>query len=137
MTLLRLQDLLSGKTVARHYSLYKQTQWYSEEQIREFQMQKLLRLLNHCYNNVPYYQRIMRDLSLHPNDFRTPEDIVGYLLTKDGYPKQQELTPDNIENTKVLKAVTQVAQLAALLKSVTITRSSIWGHTTNSTTGWG
>lgn len=131
MTLLRLQDLLSGKTVAKHYSLYKQTQWYSEEQIREFQMQKLLRLLNHCYNNVPYYQRIMRDLSLHPNDFRTPEDIVRLpILTKEMViQNSKELTPDNIENIKGVKSsYTGGTTGGALLKrNDAATRSSIWG----------
>lgn len=55
-------------------------------------------LINHAYDNVPYYRNIMDKLSLNPYDFKTIEDIVKLpLLTKNDIRKHSiELRATNI-----------------------------------------
>jgi phenylacetate-coenzyme A ligase PaaK-like adenylate-forming protein len=60
MDLTKVTDLLSGRNIAGYYKIYKESQWYSEEQIYEYQLIKLKALINHCYQNVPFYSNFMK-----------------------------------------------------------------------------
>ncbi len=46
------------------YRLLKKSQWWTKEQLEEYQMQQLSKLLNHAYENVPYYRRIFDERGL-------------------------------------------------------------------------
>ena len=64
------------------YSVYKETyaflcrsrRWNREEHAA-YQAEALSRLLDHAYENVPYYRRIFDDRGLVPGDIRTPADL--------------------------------------------------------------
>lgn len=47
------------------------TQWWNKGQIEQLQLSKLKRLLIHAKANVPYYQKIMRDLAIEPEQFES------------------------------------------------------------------
>ena len=51
-------------------------QWLDPEALREFQLQKLRRLLDHCARNVPYYQRLFRTHGFDPAGVRRLEDLA-------------------------------------------------------------
>lgn len=131
MNYLQIQDLISGKSVGKSYSLYCQTQWYSEEQMREFQTSKLRKLLSHCYDNVLYYRSLMRDLGLRPDDIRSPDDVTYFpVLTKEIVMQNSDgLIPRNLDQIKGVKSsYTGGTTGGALLKrNDANTRSSIWG----------
>ncbi|NLZ29884.1 MAG: phenylacetate--CoA ligase, partial [Methanomicrobiales archaeon] len=64
------------------YSAYKETyallcrSWrWSREEHAAYQAEALSRLLDHAYENVPYYRRIFDDRGLVPGDIRTPADL--------------------------------------------------------------
>ena len=65
-----------GKAFRETYALLQESQWWSREKLEEYQMQQLSRLLDHAYENVPYYRRIFDERGLKPkhiqdfNDFR-------------------------------------------------------------------
>lgn len=62
----------------------KQTQWMSRDQIKAYQVKKLRKLIEHVYNNVPYYRNIMLGKRITPDDIRSIEDIKHFpVLTKD------------------------------------------------------
>ncbi|MFA6673044.1 MAG: phenylacetate--CoA ligase family protein, partial [Methanoculleus sp.] len=46
------------------YSLLQRSQRWSREELAAYQMQALSRLLDHAYENVPYYRRVFRDQGL-------------------------------------------------------------------------
>ena len=52
------------------YRLLKKSQWWSREQLEEYQLQQLGKLLNHAYDNVPYYRRIFDERGLKPKDIQ-------------------------------------------------------------------
>jgi len=59
------------------------TQWFSEEELLKLQNKKLQQLVRHCYENVPYYQRIFNERHLTPDDIRTRKDLIKLpILTK-------------------------------------------------------
>ncbi|MGC1239927.1 MAG: AMP-binding protein [Acidimicrobiales bacterium] len=43
--------------------------------MQEFQQHKLGRLVQHCYENVPFYTQAFNELGLRPGDIRTIEDL--------------------------------------------------------------
>ena len=57
------------------YRLLKKSRWWSREQLEEYQLQQLSKLLNHAYENVPYYRRIFDERGLKPNDIQGFTDL--------------------------------------------------------------
>ncbi|MDD3235131.1 MAG: hypothetical protein PHH43_02270 [Candidatus Cloacimonetes bacterium] len=66
----RLIDFVTGKSVNKYYQLYAQTQWYSADEMHAYQLEKLKKLLNHCYCNVPYYTKLMKDNGIIPKEIK-------------------------------------------------------------------
>ena len=76
--------LLHLKTFRDTYSFLQKSQWWSQEQLEEYQMRQLSKLLNHAYENVPYYRRIFDERALKPQDIQSPSDLPKLpFLTKE------------------------------------------------------
>jgi phenylacetate-CoA ligase len=53
-------------------------------QLREYQNERLLALVRHAYENVPYYGQVMRERRIHPDDIRSVADLPKLpVLTKE------------------------------------------------------
>jgi len=62
----------------------EQSQWWSLEKLEEYQNERLRVLIQHVYNNVPYYHRLFRRLGLSPSDIKTIQDLPKIpILTKE------------------------------------------------------
>lgn len=51
------------------------TQWMDEEQLREYQRQRLRGILGHAARKVPYYRQMFSELGLQPEDIESQDDI--------------------------------------------------------------
>ncbi len=71
-----LLDLRRGTNSLKRYTELNKSQWLERDQIIKIQNQKLRALINHAYNNVPFYHKTFRELDLKPNDIRTKEDLI-------------------------------------------------------------
>jgi phenylacetate-CoA ligase len=92
-----------GKTFWNTYTFLQESQWWSQDKLEEYQMQQLINLLHHAYNNVPYYRRIFNERDLKPEDIKDFNDLkrLSY-LEKDDFKKHfMELIATNI-NSKYL-----------------------------------
>ncbi|MBV8156258.1 MAG: phenylacetate--CoA ligase family protein [Dyella sp.] len=67
---LRRRDTLSWQ------ARYERDQWMSPGAIAELQFSRLKSLLEHCYREVPYYQRRWRELGITPNDIQSLDDYA-------------------------------------------------------------
>ena len=78
---------------------YCQNTSYSRDVIKQQQSLSLQALINHCYNNVPYYRKIMSDRSLMPSDIKTASDLAKLpVLTKSIIKSHyQDLIADNFK----------------------------------------
>lgn len=52
----------------------EQNEKLSVDHMQALQWNRLKRLLDHAYENVPFYRRRLDDLGLHPTDIKSPED---------------------------------------------------------------
>jgi phenylacetate-CoA ligase len=89
-----------------HLKYLEKSQYFSIEQIREIQWQKIKRLLNHAYNNCKYYKEKFDKEYVHPNDIKSFNDFmsVPILTKKDVHKYNQEIMAPNID--KYIKFLT-------------------------------
>ena len=102
MNITKIIDLLTGKSVQAYYNEYIKTQWFTVEEMREYQLNKFKKLIYHCYKNVPYYTEIMDSIGLSPADIKSIDDIKRFpLLTKEIIKQNYEkFFPLNIKEIK-------------------------------------
>lgn len=73
-----------GKVFWDTYNFLQESQWWSREKLKEYQMQQLSKLLKHAYENVPYYRGIFDERGLKPEDIQDFADLKKLpYLTKD------------------------------------------------------
>lgn len=73
-----------GKVFWDTYNFLQESQWWSKEQLEEYQMRQLEKLLKHAYENIPYYRRVFDERGLKPKDIQGFNDLKKLpYLTKD------------------------------------------------------
>jgi phenylacetate-CoA ligase len=66
------------------YKFLQKSQWWSKEQLEEYQLEKLHALVRHAYEHVPYYTRVFDERGLKPKDIQDFKDLqLLPFLTKD------------------------------------------------------
>ena len=72
---IKLRRLRLGGEYQRFLEELLKSERYSVAELRAFQCEQLRALIRHCYENVPYYERCLKERKLTPADFRQPEDL--------------------------------------------------------------
>jgi phenylacetate-CoA ligase len=67
---------LRGRRYPHYRTLLERSQWWSPDQIQQFQWQELKRLLAHAFRNVPYYKQKYSAAGIELGDIRTPQDFA-------------------------------------------------------------
>lgn len=95
-----------GRVFWETYRFLQESQWWSQEKLKEYQMKQLHKLLRHAYKNVPYYTRIFDKVGLKPKDIQDFDDFkkIPY-LNKDTFKTHfRDIVARNF-NTKRLPTV--------------------------------
>ena len=83
-----------GKVFRETYALLQESQWWSKEQLEDYQLEQLSKLLQHAYENVPHYRRVFDENGLKPKDIQDFKDLQQLpYLTK-------QIIQDNLEDLK-------------------------------------
>jgi phenylacetate-CoA ligase len=69
------QKFRYGPEFSRFRRLLRSSQWWTEERLAQYQMEELKRLLEHAYQNVPYYKKLFDGVRFHPQDFKDFSDL--------------------------------------------------------------
>ncbi len=78
-----LGDVLSGQKNSNYFRFIQKSQWYSPDELKRYQNNKLRKLIKHAYENVPYYYNIFQERNLSPEDIQTSDDLIKLpFLTK-------------------------------------------------------
>ncbi|WP_335341568.1 phenylacetate--CoA ligase family protein [Sedimenticola selenatireducens] len=70
-----LHEQLKGHDTVAIRKEMEQSQWWDREQINNFQLARLKKLMTHVYQHVPYYRNVMDERQLKPTDISTLEDL--------------------------------------------------------------
>lgn len=72
-----------GTKMLKYLKELEETQWWPPEKLKDLQNMKLRALINHAYNNIPYYHHVFEERGLNNNDIQTVEDLQRLpILTK-------------------------------------------------------
>src|SRR5882724_8755428 len=55
---------------------FERSQWFTREELSDFQEQRLRVIVEHANRHVPYYRELFKRLSLTPADIRTVSDLA-------------------------------------------------------------
>jgi len=58
-------------------SLLRESQYWDEGRLAEYEVTQLRRMLQHCAANVPYYQKLFRQVGFDPNKLRHADDLAN------------------------------------------------------------
>jgi len=104
--ILPISDIILGQQISKDLSFLLKSQWWSKDQLIEFQERKLKLLVKHCFETVPYYQEYSKKEGLHYQDIQSIEDLkLLPILTKDKL-REHDLgyfMSKNIDKNKLLK----------------------------------
>jgi len=89
----------------QHTRELEQNQWLSKNQLEELQKDKLVRLLNHVAESVPYYKKVIAELGFKPE--RLAQDsyfrLLPFLTKKIIWENKKDLISSCLKNNKIFK----------------------------------
>jgi phenylacetate-CoA ligase len=90
------------------YALYnivqlKKHQWLKEDELRRIQENRLRKIIDHAYENVPFYNNLLKSSNLKPSDIQTIDDLKKIPITskeqvQKNYPNQIVSKNENLNN---------------------------------------
>ncbi len=99
---LSLGDSAMHTKIMSYYKQIGKMKHWNKEEIDVWQNLKLRNLIEHAYNNVPYYNHIMKKLNLYPSDITSVADLkkLPILKKSDIMNAYNEFIPLNINKFK-------------------------------------
>ncbi|HNT76271.1 MAG TPA: hypothetical protein PKH77_14750 [Anaerolineae bacterium] len=92
-----------GMETRRHLRELERTQWLSRDELQQVQLGKLQRLVQHAYDNVPFYHEKYQQAGIHPRDIRSLADFqaLPFLTREEVRANLPALTARNFERDKL------------------------------------
>ena len=79
----KINDFFHPVHIVKFRSFLEKSQWFQENELKAYQLDRLKLILNHAYSNVPFYRNSFDRLKIKPSDFKNIEDIKKLpVLTK-------------------------------------------------------
>jgi phenylacetate-CoA ligase len=76
--------ILNYPIFKKTYNFLKESQNWSREKLEKHQIEQLKKLINHSYENVPYYHKVFKNQGLKPEDIKNLSDLQKIpFLTKE------------------------------------------------------
>lgn len=93
-----LAEKVKGTNSMEWYHRIQEMNRWSREEIRAWQEEQLLRVVDQAYNHTVYWRRIFDERGLRPSDIQTLEDLkkLPVLTKKDIFAHYEEMVPDNV-----------------------------------------
>lgn len=103
-----LGDKLMKTQTHKYYHLIRRMGSWSREEVCEWQLSHLQRLIKHHYENTPYYTKLFKRLGLLPGDIATLEDLkkIPPLNKSIIYDNYEDFIPRNIDSITHKKGAT-------------------------------
>lgn len=72
-----LQQRITGGGTLEKLARWEKTQWLSPDKLRDLQLEKLRKTLDHAARHVPWYRRSFREAGFEPGDLKEIADLSG------------------------------------------------------------
>lgn len=89
-------------------SLLNESQWWPRPKVEKFRDAKVRRLVEHCYNHVPYYRRVFDERGMKARDIKCAADLGELPILSKSMVRSnwKGLRADNIPDSQVFVAAT-------------------------------
>lgn len=103
-----LSESLHSTNVLHHLRFLEQSQYWPEDQLREYQWDRIKKLLIHAYNNTVFYRRSFDALGIKPDDVKDYSDYekLPILTKKDLKNSMTELRAHNLPEREFVESTT-------------------------------
>ena len=100
--------LREGRLFRKTFFDLEKSQYYSEEELRQLQGEKLRSMISHSYKNSPYYKRLFKKLHLTPADFRDVSDLkkLPFISKEDVKRNPEDFLTTNVNKYFIRKIFT-------------------------------
>ena len=71
----KIKDFFYPLSILKLNRFLDKSQWFSKNQLEDYQLIRLREIINHAYNNVDYYRNIFNKINLKPADFKSLDDL--------------------------------------------------------------
>jgi phenylacetate-CoA ligase len=71
----KLRDYFRPLSILRLRMFLEKSQWYSEEELKDYQMTRLRQIVAHAHKNVPYYRKLFNSIGIKASDIKEPDDL--------------------------------------------------------------
>ncbi len=71
----RLRGHRFGGKSQQYIAKLEESQWFSEERLKDIQNEKLRVMIEHAYNNVPFYRKQFDELGIKPSEIKEVGDL--------------------------------------------------------------
>jgi phenylacetate-CoA ligase len=124
-----------GQTFNSTYKILRQSQWWSENQHKEYQLKKIKEIIKYSYENVPYYTRLFNENNVKPEHIEDFNDLkkIPY-LTKEIIQNNLDELVSRKYNKRKLQYVTTGGSTGIPMGFYQDTHKEWemeWAHTTN------
>lgn len=98
-------DLLNGQSISKQLSFLMKSQYWTRDELDDYQNQKLRFLIKHSYDYVPFYRELMKKQGLTPSDICTKSDLYKLpIVTKEQLRKAKgKHLATNIKRTRYVQ----------------------------------
>ncbi len=99
---LKYRNIEDRITYLKWFNFIEQSQWWSKEELDNYQWNKIKFLLNYVNESIPYYTELFKQISCHPNDIKNWDDFrkIPILTKEDVRFRINDYTPVNCKNIK-------------------------------------
>lgn len=85
---LPLSDIVTGNSTHKVLTLLSKSQFWTREELDNYQNGQLRKLIAHSYAHVPFYTELFNDLRLKPEEIHSKEDLTKLpIITKEDLKK--------------------------------------------------
>lgn len=97
-----------GKDFFRYLARYERSQWWSKEEIAEYQFENIQKIIKYAYENVTFYNKYFKEHGIHPEDIKKLDDVekIPFLTKKDIQNNKDKLLSNKYHKSKVLDSQT-------------------------------
>lgn len=105
---INLQKIKNDLIFWHYYQFQRGSQNWSYERLRDYQLFKLKKLIDHSCRNVPYYQKLFKKLKLNPEDFNSLLDLekIPFLTKNDIRKNPSDLIAKDVSKNDLNHATT-------------------------------
>ena len=94
-----------GKTFRKYFNFLMKSSDWSTQKILDYQNEQFLKLINHCFTNVPYYKEKFAEYGVKKSSISSIDDIekLPILTKQDIVQNLNKLQADNLKHLKKYK----------------------------------